>query len=41
MEALAAVWEKDLQERSIESVSRQVTQCYGEYLDSMTLRIPA
>jgi toluene monooxygenase system protein E len=41
MEALAAVWEKHLDERSLESVSRQVTQYYGEYLDSMNLRIPA
>jgi len=41
LEALASVWENDLKERSRESVSRQVTQHYGEYLDSMSLRIPA
>lgn len=41
MDALATVWERDLEERSLESVSRQVTQYYGEYLDSMALRLPA
>jgi toluene monooxygenase system protein E len=41
MDALATVWERDLEERSLESVSREVTQYYGEYLDSMTLRLPA
>jgi toluene monooxygenase system protein E len=41
LEALASVWEGDLKDRSRESVSRQVTQHYGEYLDSMSLRIPA
>jgi toluene monooxygenase system protein E len=41
METLAAVWDRDMEERSLASVARQVTECYGEYLDSMTLRIPA
>ena len=41
MDAVAGVWERDLKERPLESVSRQVTQYYGEYLDSMSLRLPA
>jgi len=41
MEALAAVWEPDLDNSSPRSVSRQVTQRYSEYLDSMYLEIPA
>jgi toluene monooxygenase system protein E len=41
MAALTTVWEKHLEERSLVSASRQVVQYYGEYLDSMTLRIPA
>lgn len=40
MQALAAVWENELPNRDRESVSRQVTRHYGQYLDSMTLRIP-
>jgi toluene monooxygenase system protein E len=41
MEALATAWEKHLEERSREGVLQQVAQYYGEYLDSMNLRIPA
>jgi toluene monooxygenase system protein E len=41
MEALTTVWEKHLKERSREGVLQQVVQDYGEYLDSMNLRIPA
>ena len=41
MEALAAVWENELPNRARESVSRQVTRYSGQYLESMTLRIPA
>ena len=41
MEALATVWEKHLEGQSLKRVPRQVTQYYGEYLDSMNLRIPA
>jgi toluene monooxygenase system protein E len=41
MDALVTVLERDLEYRPLESVSRQVTQYYGEYLDSMSLRIPA
>jgi hypothetical protein len=41
MDALATVLERDLEARPLESVSRQVTQYYGEYLDSMSLRLPA
>lgn len=41
MRSLAATWENELANRSTGSVSRQVTQYYGDYLDSMTLGLPA
>lgn len=41
MQTLAVLWENEIENRSTESVSRQVTRYYGKYLDSMTLRLPA
>ena len=41
MQALAAIWEDEFANRSPESVSRRVTGYYGQYLDSMNLRLPA
>ena len=41
VEALASVWENDVETPSLKRMSHQVTQYYGQYLDSMNLRIPA